>query len=240
MNEISIFLAFSAGLLTFLSPCVLPLIPSWLCVIGGSPMSGTSGTGDNRPKPVARTISFILGFSTAFIILSIVFSVTFNLMGGMFRFINIVSGLIVIILGLNIIFNFFAFLNFEKRFSLKNKPKGITGAFLAGGAFGAGWTPGVGPVLTSILVLAAQNGGIPSAVFYLLFFSAGLGLPFLLAAFSFDAFIRISVKLRRFLPGFQRVCGVLLVLIGVLIISGRYQELSALAARWQPFSSPAL
>ena len=232
MNKVSVILAFSAGLLTFLSPCVLPLIPSWLCVIGGSPMSGES-----RPKPVARTVSFIFGFSTVFIILSIIFSVTFNLMDGMFRIINTVSGLIVILLGFNIIFNFFTFLNFEKRFHLKNRPKGIAGAFLAGGAFGAGWTPCVGPVLTAILVLAAQDGGIPRAVFYLLFFSAGLGLPFLLAAFSFDAFLRVSVKLRRFLPGFQRVCGVLLVIIGILIISGHYQELSALAARWQPFPS---
>jgi cytochrome c-type biogenesis protein len=158
-------------------------------------------------------------------------------MGGIFRYINIISGIIVIILGLNILFNFLKFLNYEKRLHLKNKPKGIIGAFLAGTAFGAGWTPCIGPVLTSILFLAAQSGGIPYAVIYLLFFSAGLGLPFLLAALFFDYFIKLSVKLRSFLPVIQRISGALLIIIGILILFGQYQKLSALAARLQPWFS---
>jgi cytochrome c-type biogenesis protein len=222
-ENISVFIAFTAGLLAFLSPCVLPLIPSWLCIIGG----------EERPKPVARTVSFIFGFSTVFIILAVILAATFSLMGGVLKYINIISGIIVIVLGLNIIFNFISLLNFEKRFHLKNKPRGIIGAFLAGGAFGAGWTPCIGPVLSGILLMAAQSGGIPRAVIYLVFFSAGLGLPFLLAAFSFDFFIKISAKLRNMLPAIQRICGILLIIIGALIITGHYRQLSALAASLQ-------
>ena len=193
-----------------------------------------TGENDKRPKPVARTVSFILGFSTVFIIFSIVFTVTFSLIGGVFRYINIIAGLIVIILGLNIIFDFLSLLNFEKRFNMKNKPGGIAGAFLLGLAFGAGWTPCIGPVLTSILILAAQSGGIPQAVLYLIFFSAGLGFPFILAAFFFDFFLKFSEKIRKHMPVIQRVCGILLIVTGILIITGHYQELSALAARWHP------
>ena len=225
MNEnVSIFIAFGAGLLAFFSPCVLPLIPSWLGIIGGSPMSCT---GEDRPKPVTRTVSFILGFSVIFIVLSIIFAATFNFMGAFFKYINIIAGLIVIFLGLNILFNFISFLNFEKRFNLKYKPKGIIGAFFAGLAFGAGWTPCIGPVLTGILVLAGQSGGIPSAILYLSFFSFGLGLPFFLASLCYNAFINFSAKLRSHLCLIQRISGVLLIVLGILITTGIYQSISA-------------
>jgi len=195
-------------------------------------------TNDNeqRPKPVARTISFVLGFSVVFIILSIILSVTFNLLGGIFKYINIVSGLIVIVLGLNIIFNFISILNFEKRFHVKNNGGGIIAAFLLGCAFGAGWTPCIGPVLTSIMFLAAQSGGIPSAVLYLIIFSLGLGLPFILAALFFDRFLKVSAKLRKYMPVIQRISGILLIIIGILIMIGQYQVLSQLAARLQTVS----
>jgi len=139
-------------------------------------------------------------------------------MNGALRYINLISGIIVIILGLNIIFDFLSMLNYEKRFHLKNKPKGIIGAFLAGGAFGAGWTPCVGPVLAGILLLASSSGSVWRSVFYLVFYSAGLGLPFLLAALFFNAFVTISAKLRTHLPLIRRISGALLVVIGVLIV----------------------
>jgi cytochrome c-type biogenesis protein len=154
-------------------------------------------------------------------------------MGAIFKFINLISGIIVIILGLNTIFDFLSLLNYEKRFHLKNKPKGIVGAFLAGGAFGAGWTPCAGPVLAGILFLAAKSNSIPIAVIYLIFYSAGLGLPFLLASIFFNAFIKISGKLRTYIPLIRRVSGVLLIVIGILIIKGDYKTLNNMAAKWQ-------
>ncbi|MCL2067801.1 MAG: redoxin domain-containing protein [Treponema sp.] len=236
MNEnLSIFLAFGAGLLSFLSPCILPLIPSYLCVIGGAPMTAgaKADAAEFRPRLVARTVSFILGFSAVFIALSIIFTVTFGLMGGIFRYINIISGVIVITLGLHFIFDFISFLNYEKKFHLTNKIRGIPGAFAAGSAFGAGWTPCVGPALAGILLLAAQAGGIPRAVLYLACYSAGLGLPFLLASVFFNTFLKTSVKLRSHLPLIRRVSGALLIIIGVTIITGHYQALNALTAKWQ-------
>ncbi|MDR2480146.1 MAG: redoxin domain-containing protein [Treponema sp.] len=233
MSEISVLFAFGAGLLSFLSPCVLPLIPSYLCVIGGVPASAVPENGEFKPRLAARTLCFIFGFSAVFIALSIIFAATFSLMGGVSRWINLISGAVVIVLGLNIIFDFFSFLNYEKRLHLTNKPKGFAGAFLAGAAFGAGWTPCVGPVLGSILLLAAQNGGIPRSVMYLAFYSAGLGIPFLLASLFFNAFMKTSAKLRRHLPLIRRISGALLAVMGVLMVTGRYQALNALTARWQ-------
>jgi len=229
VENMSVFLAFGAGALSFLSPCVLPLIPSYLCVIGGSPLDGDNGY---RPRPIARTIGFISGFSVVFIVLSVIFSSTIILMGGVFGYINLISGIIVIILGLNIIFDFLSMLNYEKRFHLKNKPKGVIGAFLAGSAFGAGWTPCVGPVLAGILLLASNSGSIWRSVTYLVFYSAGLGLPFLLASLFFNAFVKFSAKLRTHLPLIRRISGALLVVIGVLIVRGDYKALNNLTAQW--------
>jgi cytochrome c-type biogenesis protein len=235
MNEkISVLIAFGAGLLSFLSPCVLPLIPSYFCVIGGASLSASSEKAEGfKPRLVAGTVSFILGFSVVFVAMSVIFAATFSLMGGISRWINVISGAVVIVLGLNIIFDFLSFLNYEKRLHFAKQPRGIAGAFAAGAAFGAGWTPCVGPVLAGILLLAAQSGGIPLAVLYLICYSAGLGLPFLLASIFFGAFVKTSVKLRPHLPLIRRISGALLVVIGALMVTGRYQALNAMAAKWQ-------
>jgi cytochrome c-type biogenesis protein len=230
-EHLSILIAFGAGLLSFLSPCVLPLIPSYLCVLGGASVNtGTLQDGKLKPRLVAGTVSFILGFSAVFIVLSIVFAATFSLMGGASRYINWISGAVVIVLGLNIILEFLPFLNQEKRFHLKTLPRSAAGNFLAGAAFGAGWTPCVGPVLGSILLLASQSGGIPRAALYLAAYSTGLGVPFFLASLFFNAFMKTSAKLRARLPLIRRVSGALLVVIGVLIVTGRYQALNTLTA----------
>jgi len=169
------------------------------------------------------------------------------MINGFFQYINLISGIIVIILGLNIIFDFLSLLNYEKRFHLKNKPKGIIGAFLAGGAFGAGWTPCVGPVLAGILFLATNSGSICRAVLYLVFYSAGLGLPFLLASIFFNAFVKVSAKLRTYIPLIRRISGALLIVIGILIIRGDYKSFNNLTAKWQaklsdrtPVSEPVI
>ena len=266
VNEsLSVFIAFGAGLLSFLSPCVLPLIPSYLCVIGGttSMSDGQTNSGAFKLGLAARTVSFILGFSAVFIAISIIISTTFMLMGGVSIWINIISGSIVIVLGLNIIFDFLKFLNYEKRFHFTPKKSssvnqantiadnagdssgaltrhgsvrartwlaGMPGAFVAGAAFGAGWTPCVGPILSGILVMAAQSH-VSTAILYLVFYSLGLGLPFLLASLFFSVFLQTSKKIRKYLPLIRKISGLLLIIIGILIITGYYQALNIFLSR---------
>jgi cytochrome c-type biogenesis protein len=248
-ENLSALLAFGAGLLSFLSPCVLPLIPSYLCIIGGvsleaekTPEGKAAGNGAAaggalprtlKLRLVTGTVSFILGFSAVFIVLSVLLSATFSLMGGLTRYINLASGIIVVVLGLNIIFDFLSFLNYEKRFRLAGPPRNITGTFLAGMAFGAGWTPCVGPVLGSILLLAGQSGRILTAVFYLASYSAGLGLPFFLASLFLSRFLKTAAKLRAHIPLIRRISGALLVVTGIFMLTGRYQALNILIQKWQ-------
>ena len=221
----SLFLVFIAGLLSFLSPCVLPLIPSYISILGGV------GLGEgNRSRLIGAAAGFVLGFSVVFIVLGILVSTTFFLMGNVSRYINWAAGIIVIVLGLNVIFDFLSFLNYEKRpFLQKWMAPGIMGipaAFIAGAAFGTGWTPCIGPILTAILLLAGQGGKTGTAVFYLSVYSAGLAIPFILAALFFDSFLKHGQRLRSRLPLIRRISGILLVVIGVMILMGRYSALN--------------
>jgi cytochrome c-type biogenesis protein len=230
-DNVSIFLAFAAGLLSFLSPCVLPLIPSYFCFLGG--ISGDTGT---RRRLIPGTVSFIAGFTAVFVGLSFLFSSAFFLLGAYTRYVNWAAGTVVILFGLNIIFDFLPLLNRELRFHVRREgggrpgkgPEGIGGAFLTGAAFGAGWTPCVGAILGSILLLAGQSGKTGTAILYLAAYSLGLGLPFLGAAIFFDRFLGYAAKLRAHLPLIQRISGVLLIVIGGLMIFGRFQILTVL------------
>ena len=245
-QDLSLLLVFAAGLLSFLSPCVLPLIPSYLSILGGvglgkdrelpstggEPSTNPQGTSLYQHRLVLAAAGFVLGFSTVFITLGILVSTTFFLMGGISLYINWAAGIIVIILGLNIIFDFLSFLNYEKRPLLQGlmRPgiRGVPAAFLAGAAFGVGWTPCIGPILTAILLMAGQSGKTTIAVFYLAVYSAGLALPFLLAALFFDSFLKQTSRFRSHLPLIRRISGVLLIVIGIMILSGRYSALNIL------------
>jgi cytochrome c-type biogenesis protein len=228
VQEVSILLAFGAGLLSFVSPCVLPLIPSYLAFLGGigldrtaAPDTGSVPGPADRPRLVAATVSFVLGFSAVFTVLSLLFSGTFFLLGGAARYINLAAGSIVIILGLNVVFDFLKFLNYEKRAHITGRPRGLPQAFLTGIAFGAGWSPCVGPFLGSILLMAGQTGKTGQAVLCLSAYSAGLGLPFLAAGVFFDRFLKGAAKLRPHLPLIKRIGGLFLVGVGVFILLGR-------------------
>ena len=239
-EDISLFLVFTAGLLSFLSPCVLPLIPSYLSILGGvgfgktETKSSAHSASLYRPRLLRTAASFVLGFSAIFITLGILVSATFSLMGGISKYINWAAGIIVIILGFNIIFDFLSFLNYEKRPFLQRKMGrvsvmgGLPAAFIAGAAFGAGWTPCIGPVLTGILLLAGQSGQTGKAVFYLVIYSAGLALPFLLAALFFDSFLKQTSRFRSRMPLIRRISGIILIIIGLMILTGKYSALNML------------
>jgi cytochrome c-type biogenesis protein len=246
--DLSVFLAFAAGLLSFLSPCVLPLIPSFLSFIGGaepaddetnenppaitpSPDGGPEKTRRRGRPIIAGTIFFIAGFGSVFVLLGILFSGPAILWGGAARIINIAAGAVVIVLGFNILFNFLGFLNYEKRFRAGRRKRGLIGSFLGGAAFGAGWSPCVGPILGSILLLAGGSGALGRAVLYLTAYSAGLGLPFLGAALFFDSFLKHIGKLRRWIPLIKRISGIFLIFIGLFIMSGRFRTLNSFFAK---------
>ena len=231
----SVILTFAAGFLSFFSPCVLPLIPSYLSILGGVI---TAPTAENEPinkkhfNLIITTICFILGFTTVFIIFSIIVSATFLLMGGAGIYIRFAAGIIVIILGINYIFDFLAFLNYEKRLHTK-KPRGLIGAFLAGAAFSAGWTPCIGPILTGVLFLAGQSGKAGVAALYLALYSLGLGIPFILAAIFFDRYLVPAKWFSEKLPLIKKISGCLLIIIGLLIITNQFSALNTALLKWQ-------
>jgi cytochrome c-type biogenesis protein len=241
MTEVSAIIAFGAGLLSFVSPCVLPLIPSYLFFIGGN-LKNPEDAGNSAAAPedaghipekrpvLIRTIFFVLGFSVVFTTAGIVFSSLFIVSG--VRYLDIAAGSIIIVFGLNTMFNFLSFVNYEKRFHTKGRSAaGCGGAFLVGAAFGAGWTPCVGPVLASIFLMAGQSGHLPVAALYLILYSAGLGLPFIAASLCFDRFLAETKKLKRHFPLIQKASGILLIITGLLVLSGRFQAIAALLQR---------
>jgi cytochrome c-type biogenesis protein len=175
---------------------------------------------------VFATLFFILGFSAVFIVLSIILSGFMFFFGGINTIINYAAGIIVIILGFNIIFNFIPFLNYEKRIH-PERPHSNAGALLTGFAFGAGWTPCIGPILGSILLMASQDGRLLPAVICLSAYSSGLGLPFLAAAFFWGAFMRRLAKLKSIMPLVSRISGVFIIGIGIFIFTGRFSTLNS-------------
>jgi len=250
----SVLLVFAAGVLSFLSPCVLPLIPSYLSILGSARLQNANAA---QGSPAARrhkfillgtTLCFVLGFTAVFIVLSVIMSATFLLMGGAARYVRIAAGAIVIVLGLNVLLGFLPFLNYEKRphitGTLRNpggantlKGAGVltgpVGAFLAGAAFGAGWTPCVGPILAGVLFLAGQGGKAGIAALYLGVYSLGLGFPFLLAAFFFDRFLARAAWFRSRLPLIQKISAALLIVMGILVLTGRFSALNTALQKWQ-------
>ena len=226
-QNLNLLLSFLAGLLSFLSPCVLPLIPSYLSLIGGAALEeqwrdGRSG----RWQVFLRTLLFVAGFSVVFIILGVLFSSAGGLLGGVSRVVNLVAGSVVVLLGLNFIFNFWKFLNFEKKVHLSSAPRGLAGSLALGMAFGAGWTPCVGPILASILFLAGSGGQVLQGTVLLGVYSLGLGLPFLLAGLFFSQFMRQKDRFKAHFRALRIASGSFLVFIGLLILSGRLQRLN--------------
>lgn len=222
----------AAGLLSFLSPCVLPLIPSWLSFIGGAGTRDLAGgTGPVRRRIVLRTVFFTLGFTTVFVALGILFSVSALAMGGLNRYLSLAAGIVIIALGLNTIFDFWKVLDIERRFHLADRPAGYGGAFVAGLAFSAGWSPCVGPMLASILLLAGTGGTTALAIAYLALYSLGLALPFVLMALLFSRLSGVFAWLKRHLGTIRIVSGVFLMLVGLSMTAGQFRMFNTALAR---------
>jgi cytochrome c-type biogenesis protein len=264
-SKIPVLTAFAAGILSFVSPCVLPLLSSYLFFISGLNAEDAFDDPEKAKlfspytfRIIISTLFFIMGFSVVFVALSVlVYSFVFFL-GGLNRVINIIAGSVVIILGFNILFNFIPFLKYDDSgdrcmgctpehsalaageasiLHPKSRPGGFLGPFLFGLAFGAGWMPCVGVFLGSVLLMAGQSETVGLSVFYLAVYAAGLGLPFLLAGLFWSAALRHLHKFARFMPVLKTVSGIFLILIGLAMASGRLALLNAFFSRWFPWSS---
>ena len=224
-------LALGAGLLSFLSPCVLPLIPGYISFISGSGAADTAGGGTPRRAVLARTSAFVLGFTAVFTALGLVFGGGALLLGGAARRITAAAGIVIVLFGLNTLFDFLKFLNAEKRVHPTARPAGLGGAFVVGIAFGAGWTPCVGPILASILLFAGRSGNPWAAGGLLAVYSLGLALPFLAEGAFLD-------RMKPLLDWFKRrgrevriASGLMLVLLGLGMALGQIEALNGSFAR---------
>ncbi len=224
--NLNIFIAFVAGLLSFLSPCVVPLIPSYLSFVSGASFDELHNAAASRRRILSRTLFFVLGFTIVFVLLGIIFSGPMVLFGGAVRWINFGAGLAVILLGINVMFDLVAVLNVERRIHLSSRPVDGLGATAVGMAFGAGWSPCIGPILASILFLAGTQGQISRAALLLAVYSLGLGLPFIVTGVAFSRASRLLGKLRPHMRVVKTVSGLFLVGVGILIMVGRFQQIN--------------
>ena len=229
------FVAFLAGLLSFLSPCVLPVVPSYLSFVTG--MSATSEMQSRRHLAVLHAALFVTGFTLIFIALGLTATAFGRLLNYYQRWLEMAGGVLIIVFGL------FAmgalkstWLMREARFQMADKPLGYLGSVLAGMAFGAGWTPCIGPILGSILlyISAAPDANLAKGIPLMLSYSLGLAIPFLVAAAALERFLLWSKAFRRYLAWVERIAGALLVVFGVLLISGQFSKL----AQWLQALTP--
>jgi cytochrome c-type biogenesis protein len=223
--------AFAAGLFSFLSPCIIPLVPSYLTFIGGTTFQELSSGRTGRTRVIARTLLFVLGFTLVFTALGIAMSGVGTFLGRTSRIVSYAAGGVIVLFGLNIIFDFWKLLDTERRLHLQRRPAGWFGSILVGMAFAAGWTPCVGPILASILFVAGTSANVIRGAFLLLSYSLGLGLPFIAAGLFFGFFMRQVQRLKPWLGAIRIVSGLFLATLGTLIILGRLQGMSAFVFR---------
>ena len=236
--QVSILVAMGAGLLSFLSPCVFPLIPSYLAFVGGVSLEEIHGSAvhaRNRRHLLSHAGAFILGFSAIFIAFGASATALGQLLFDYQLVIRKVGGVVVILFGLHIAgWLTIPFLMREKHLDLKGHPGGYLGAFLVGVTFAAGWIPCVGPILGSILVMASTSHTTGQGILLLAAYSAGLAIPFFLSALLFGRFLGFFTRFKSFLPWVNRASGLLLILVGVLLLTDYFTLLSTFALRFTP------
>jgi cytochrome c-type biogenesis protein len=244
VENVSALAAFAAGLLSFVSPCVLPLIPGYLSFVSGMTLDQMTGTmpGGSAAVAVAAPASavvrkrvlltataFVLGFSLVFISLG----ATATALGQFFlerlSLLGRIAGAVIVVFGLHTMGLLrIGWLYSEKRVQVERRPAGMLGAFAVGVSFAFGWTPCIGPILSAILAIAAVQDTVGQGVQLLAIYSAGLGVPFLLTALAVDRFFEAFARIRRYYRAIEIVSGALLVAIGVLIFTNRFTVI----ARW--------
>jgi cytochrome c-type biogenesis protein len=230
--NVSIGAAVLAGIFSFLSPCVLPLVPPYLVYMSGVSMEdlldGEVGTEASRRSHVMLSaLLFVAGFTTVFVLLGATASALGNVLRQNLPLLSQIAGVAIIIMGLHFLGVFrFNFFTKEARFHTSQNATNYSGSYVMGLAFAFGWTPCIGPVLAAILSVAGSEESVSRGVVLLAFYSLGLGIPFLLAAFSVESFLGFSRRFRKHLPLLEKVMGGLLVLTGIMFLTGWMQNIS--------------
>ena len=231
--------AFVAGLLSFFSPCVLPLVPPYLAYMGGVTIAELRAEGSTtaRRRVLLSAASFVAGFSTVFVALGATASWIGQAVGAYLGYLGYGAGVLIIVMGLHFLGVFrIPFLDRTARVGVAQKPAGLASAYVIGLAFGFGWSPCVGPALTAILLMAGASDSASEGALLLLIYSLGIGVPFLMAAGFADVFMRWSANMRAHLGTIEKVMGAFLVVAGVLIFTGQMPAI----AFWLIETFPAL
>lgn len=239
--DVSYVGALVAGLLSFASPCVLPLVPPYLCFLGGVTAEQLAGGEGSEVRATRRVLfaalAFVLGFSTVFVALGATATTFGKLVTEHLNVLRYVAGIVIILLGLHFLGILrIGLLYREARFHIGQRPAGIVGAYAVGLAFAFGWTPCVGPVLAAILFVAAGEESALQGAALLAVYAAGIGIPFLAAALAARPFIAFMQRFRRHVHRVEQVMGVLLVLTGILFLVGAMNDI----AYWLLEAVPAL
>ena len=238
MAEISYFYVVLAGLLSFLSPCVLPIVPGYLCFLAGTSLDKiASGEDASKERNVFYfALSFVFGFSTVFILLGASATLLSGLIYEYLDILRVVGGIIIIIFGIHFMQIIqLPFLNRDTRYQIESYRPGIVGSYVIGLSFAFGWTPCIGPILGSVLSIAASSETVTYGIVLLMLYSAGLGIPFLLAAYAINGFMTFLSKIRNYIRAIEIFTGVLLVIFGILILTNRIQELAFFFIKYFPF-----
>jgi cytochrome c-type biogenesis protein len=235
---LTIWMALGAGILSFLSPCVLPIFPSYLSFITGLSFSELSGSVNNvrtRRAIILNALCFIFGFSVVFMSLGASFSLLGQLLFDYQQILRKVGGVLIILFGLYIAgFLKLPFLTRTFQLELKDRPAGYLGAFIVGVTFAAGWTPCVGPILGSILLYASTAKTAYTGIMMLGAYSLGLAIPFFLSALALNRFLDYFDRFKRLIPVVSTVGGVFLVFVGGLLLTNYFTLLSTYALRLTP------
>jgi cytochrome c-type biogenesis protein len=238
MSEpVGVVVAFTAGLFSFLSPCVLPLFPSYLSFVTGMSVSDLSGDlgSTARGRVTLHAVAFVIGFSAVFIALGASFSAAGAFLLDYRDWIRRIGGVFIVIFGLYIagVLRIGLFQR-TQQLQLRARPAGYVGSFVVGLTFAIGWTPCVGPILGAILSLAGTADTVQRGVGLLAAYSAGLGVPFLLSAVALGVFLKFFKRYRPFIPLVERSAGVVLVVVGALVFSDYYVALNSWAIALTP------
>jgi cytochrome c-type biogenesis protein len=221
--------AIAAGVVSFLSPCVLPLVPPYLCFITGVSLENltTEKTQSNNRAVLLSALMFVAGFTTVFVLLGAGASYAGQLLRVYLPLLSQIAGVFIILMGLNFLGVFrLNMLGRDTRYQHASRPPGLLGAYAVGLAFAFGWTPCIGPVLATILSIAASTESVSYGASLLAAYSLGLGIPFLIAAASVGSFLTFFGKFKRHLGIVEKIMGVLLVITGIMFLTGTMQTLS--------------